>query len=462
MATTAPHDLDAERALLGAMATDAYVARANMNGGLTSAAFHDPRHGYIYDAIVTLDEAGQYVDAGVINDTLRQQGLLDLVGGVAGILDACRLETAPPPERAGQYAEIVARLYRQRRLQADLDAAARDAAAGDLDAAVRRARHSIDHYGTDPHLDGGVAAARVDWSTFWTKDRTATEWLLDPLWPRGRAINQYAPRGLGKSELVLWCSAGLASGRRTLGHPGGDGLSVVYLDMEMGEDDLYDRLTEFGYGPGDDLTHLHYYILPTLPPLNTAAGGAAIMDIVATHDADLVVVDTLARIAEGEENSNDTWIGLGTHTLLRLKAEGVTSVWLGHAGKDLERGERGGSAKGDAVDCIWEQTRGDAGTVRMANKKRRSSWVPESVGLRRSEDRGTLGYELVDDAYPTGTGDAVDNLDRLDAPNEITNQAARALLKEHGIPARSDALAAAIRWRRRRPAGERRGFRTIG
>lgn len=463
MATTAPHDLDAERSLLGALATDAYIARATINGTLTEASFHHPAHGHIFAAIAELDEADQYVDVGVITDHLRTRGLLDLVGGAAGVLNACSLDTAPPPEAAGQYAKIVARLHRQRCLQFDLDAAARAAGDGDIEAAVRRATLTLDRHGAECHADGGTSASLVDWSTFWTRDRTQTEWCLDPLWPRGRAINQYAPRGLGKSELTLFCGAALASGRPALGHPGGEPHSVVYLDLEMGEDDLYDRLTEFGYGPGDDLGALHYYLLPTLPPLNTAEGGAALMDIATTHKADVVIVDTLARIAVGEENSNDTWIGLGTHTLLRLKSEAITSVWLGHAGKDLERGERGGSAKGDAVDCIWEQSRGDNGAVRLANKKRRSGWVPETVGLRRVEHHGVLSYELTEDVYPTGTGDAVNHLDRLGAPRDMTNRAARALLKEHDIAARSDALAAAVKWRRRRPAGEEmRGFRTVG
>lgn len=462
MTTELHHDLDLERALLGALAVDSAQARASMNGTSGADLFHKPAHAHIYEAIVDLDDAGQYIDVGVVRDHLRQSGLLEVVGGEQGILDACRLEDAPPASAAGQLAERLGRLRRLRRLQHAAVEAALAAQSGDADEAARRLTHALAH---DQAItsDGGVAASLVDWSTFWTKDRSETEWALDPLWPRGRAINQYAPRGLGKSEFTLYCAAGLATGQALLGQPEGDPLTVVYLDLEMGEDDLYDRLDGFGYGPESDLSHLWYYVLPTLPPLNTAAGGSALMDIRATHDADLVIVDTLARVATGEENSNDTWIGLGTHTLLRLRAEGTTSVWLGHAGKDLERGERGGSAKGDAVDCIWEQSRGDGGTVRFVNKKRRSGWVPETVGMRRTERHGTLRYELVEDVYPTGTGGAVEHLDVLDAPDSITNRAARALLKEHGISTPNDALAAAVKWRKRRPAGEeRRGFTTIG
>lgn len=451
MTTELHHDLDLERALLGALAVDSAAARASMNGTSGADLFHKPAHAFVYEAIVELDDAEQYIDVGVLVDHLRRNGLLDTIGGVPGILDACRLDDAPPPSAAGQLAERLGHLRRLRRLQHAAVEASMAAQAGDADEAARRLAHALSH---DQAVARPTGPRKVDWDEFWTRPDSDADWIWEPILPRNKATNLYAPRGVGKSELILAGAAALATGRPTLARKEtADPLPVVYLDLEMGEDDLYDRLRDLGYGPDDDLSNLNYYCLPQLPPMNTPEGGNAVLDIVRTHGAAVVVTDTLARVATGEENSNDTWIGLATHTILRLKAEQVTSVWLGHAGKDIERGERGGSAKGDAVDCIWKQTRGDSVFVNLTNEKRRAGWVPEQVALRRVEHGGTLRYEIAGDIWPSGTNEVAVELDHLGAPLDISRRAAETLLRAHDAGARSVVVAAALKWRRQRPAG---------
>ena len=72
------------------------------------------------------------------------------------------------------------------------------------------------------------------------------------------------------------------------------------------------------------------------------------------HNPDVVFLDTISRMVDGEENSADTWLGLYRHTLKPLKASGRSSVRLDHFGKDRERGARGNSAKDQDVDAVWE------------------------------------------------------------------------------------------------------------
>lgn len=445
----APHDLDLERSLLGALLTDADRALETMNGTADADLFYKPAHGHIFTAATSIANAGGYVDIGVVRDRLRTDGLLDHVGGESGLLDACLLEHAPPPEAAGQFADRLAELRRQRRLITAADEARRAALDGDTDSAARRLLHALDH--DTPTRRNGPAP--VQWDAFWQRERHGSDWAWEPVLPRGKATNLYAPRGLGKSELALYGAAALATGRGPLNTAAGEPLSVVYLDLEMGEDDLEDRLTGLGYGPGDDLSALHYFVLTDLPPMTTVEGGVAVLEIASAHDAEVVIVDTLARVGGGEENSNDTWIGLGTHTVLRLKARGITSLWLGHAGKDITKGERGGSAKGDTVDCIWRQERGDQGAVRLVNEKRRSGWVPETVDLVRVERGGRLAYQMGTDTWPAGTNAVVADLEQLGAPAQITRRAASALLRENGMGARDQIVSAALRWRRLHPEG---------
>ena len=74
----------------------------------------------------------------------------------------------------------------------------------------------------------------------------------------------------------------------------------------MTEDDLRERLTGFGIGPGTDLSNLHYYLLPSLPPLNTIDGSRTLQSLLDLHNPSLVVIDTLGLVVSGEENSAET------------------------------------------------------------------------------------------------------------------------------------------------------------
>ena len=71
-----------------------------------------------------------------------------------------------------------------------------------------------------------------------------------------------------------------------------DRIDVLYLDYEMTEDDLAERLESMGYGPDTDLSHLHYALLPSLPGLDQPEGGRAVVDLARSVGAQLVIIDT--------------------------------------------------------------------------------------------------------------------------------------------------------------------------
>ncbi|MEZ5264684.1 MAG: AAA family ATPase [Acidimicrobiales bacterium] len=180
----------------------------------------------------------------------------------------------------------------------------------------------------------------VDWSSFWAVDDAVEQWIVDPVLPKGRSTAIYAPAKTGKSLLALEIAAAVATGRRIMHQQDGQARSTLYLDYEMTEDDLRDRLISLGYRPEDDLSLLHYALLPSLPPLNTAAGGDELGRLVEALAVEVVIIDTFGRAAEGEENSNDTTRSFYAHSGVMLKRLGVTSLRLDHAGKDLAKGQR--------------------------------------------------------------------------------------------------------------------------
>ena len=222
----------------------------------------------------------------------------------------------------------------------------------------------------------------VDWKTFWTQEHIVEDWIAKPLIARARQTALFAGAKTGKSWLTLNVVAALATGKPILGHPPQTQVHCLYLDYEMVEADLYERLEQFGYTEDDDLSHLHYALIPSLPPLNTAEGASAMMRLCELTKAEVVVIDTTGRAIEGEENSADSYREFARTTGLALKRAGIACVRTDHAGKDggKKHGQRGSSAKNDDVDIVYRLDKTDDGLM-LVRTHTRISWVPDKVDL---------------------------------------------------------------------------------
>ena len=261
----------------------------------------------------------------------------------------------------------------------------------------------------------------VDWKAFWNQDHIVEDWIAKPLIARARQTALFAGAKTGKSWLTLNVVAALATGKPILGQPAVAHVHVLYLDYEMVEADLYERLEQFGYTEDDDFSHFHYALIPSLPPLNTPQGASAIMRLCELTKAEVVVIDTTGRAIDGEENSADSYREFARNTGLALKRAGIACVRTDHAGKDggKKHGQRGSSAKNDDVDIVYRLDKTDDGLT-LERTHTRISWVParvelivediediSTIRLRTREHKGwtveeiALAKRLDDLGYPT-------------------------------------------------------------
>lgn len=285
------------------------------------------------------------------------------------------------------------------------------------------------------------AAHFIDWSAFWAKDQNEAEWLLEDVLARGRGHSIYAKHGSMKSLFTLWCCLEVLRA----------GAVVIYADWEMGESDLYDRLTDMGCGPGTDLSRLHYLMIPAIPPLNTPEGGRELALLVDSVQADFpgrhvcVVIDTIGRAVVGEENANDTIQDFYRFTGLELKRRAMTWVRIDHAGWEGSHA-RGASAKGDDVDVVWKLARTEDG-IKLTADKRRMGWVPEMVNFKL-ETEPVLRYDKAVGSWPLGTQEVATLLDTLKVPTEASARTCTTRLREAGVGRRAVVVQAAQRYRR--------------
>ena len=192
----------------------------------------------------------------------------------------------------------------------------------------------------------------LDWHEVWA-DQTEEEWIVEPLLARRRLVALYSAPKVGKSLLMLEIAAHIAAGKEVLGSKPPEPIRTLYVDFENDpHGDVRERLQDMGFGP-DDLRNLCYLSFPNLGKLDTQRGADELMAAVKHYRCEVVVIDTVSRSVEGDENENDTWLSFYRHTGLKLKQAKVALIRLDHSGKDEKKGQRGGSAKSGDVDAVW-------------------------------------------------------------------------------------------------------------
>lgn len=239
MEKTLPADLDAERAVLGAvlMNREALLAIANW---LQASHFYFERHAWIYAAMLACLARSTPPDTRTVSDELRRRDQLDSIGGVPYLADL--IDATPTSYHVEHYAAIVERTAILRRLiaaggtiaalgydeQGELETTLTSAQAHLTEASRRRSSASVVPFsapletvftammnGTAPGLPSGFA----DY-----------DHITGGLHPHNLLILAGRP-GHGKTGLALSLALNVAD----------DGRRVLIFELEMSKEELAQR-----------------------------------------------------------------------------------------------------------------------------------------------------------------------------------------------------------------------------
>lgn len=239
-----------------------------------------------------------------------------------------------------------------------------------------------------PVVVGPVALA---WGEFLAKDMTKADWLAGDLFEAGQQVALVGAGKAGKSLLAFELARAIVRGVPYLAAPARHPRRVAYIDHENSQRDIQQRALAFGF-TAEDLEGLAYFSFPVLPPLDTRAGGVALSALVETSGGEVLFLDTVSRMIEGNENDSDTWLNLYRYSLMPLKARGIATVRLDHFGKDHDRGARGSSAKTQDVDHVWTLTRGEGGSLTLRRTHSRTGLGREELQLIRHGEQTEDGW----------------------------------------------------------------------
>ena len=256
---------------------------------------------------------------------------------------------------------------------------------------------------------------RLDWEVLWA-DETEEEWIVEPLLAARRLVALYSAPKVGKSLLMLEIAAAVACGRGMFGYPGNGPRRTLYVDFENDpRGDTRARLIDMGYMPAD-LDNLVMLSFPTIAALDTEDGAKQLMAAVEHYRAEIVVIDTVSRSVEGDENENGTWLAFYRSTGLRLKQAGIALIRLDHSGKDATKGQRGGSAKSGDVDAIWQLRKTGENSLELECDAARFP-VPERL-LRLRRYDGPLRHQIEGDEWKAERDSLLDKMAKAGIPKE--------------------------------------------
>lgn len=240
-------------------------------------------------------------------------------------------------------------------------------------------------------------------------------WLIDGVLPDKSFTMLYGESGSGKSFLALDWALSVAHGRPWMGRSVEDG-DVVYIAAEDAADLKYRRRAWL-------LSHLPKRLTAkdSEPPVERVAYMPEAWDIVAGYPTlvkdiralgwhpRLVVLDTLARCFDGDENSaQEVGALIKGCDAVRHAFPKTTVLVVHHTGKDPDRGARGSSALKAALDTEMLLVPGANQNKRLVCTKMKPAepfatvpWVLRQVAVgdgRRSctVGRGGAGQGRVD------------------------------------------------------------------
>jgi replicative DNA helicase len=197
-----PHNLEAERSILGAVLLDNHSLNAAVEK-LRSEDFFLPQHRHIFERMIQLAEKQQAIDIVTLMDDLSRRGDLDSAGGVAYLSQLA--DGLPRATNVEHYARIVKEKAVLRNLAFSAAAIQEQALAGgdDADVILDRAESTIFQIAEDRVRAGLIGVKELVRDNFERLERIFSEGRRITGLATGYAGLDNETAGLQPSELVI-------------------------------------------------------------------------------------------------------------------------------------------------------------------------------------------------------------------------------------------------------------------
>lgn len=352
--TTELYSEDAETAVLSAILMESHALRV-VRPFLAAGDFYSARNASIYTSQLAVADRGDPIDPFTLAEELNRRGELDAAGGkdyIGFLVDA-----VPTAANCEFHARIVLDRAQRRALQTHADTASRAASDPTIDTATvaRAHRDQLDAFLAI--VDGGALPPAIRASD--APPAAPLLWTIAELWPAGEIGLTVGDGGSFKSTAAIHMAGAIAGGYSVFGHFATMRAPTMIVSAEDSADVVLMRLRAFVVGHGWSprvLDDVHVLANPDAT-LADARWRNHITREALRIGAGFVVLDPLAELIAGDENSNSD-VRATVKYLRHLSRETKACVNIVHhagkAGQDkrpLDR-IRGASALASAARTI--------------------------------------------------------------------------------------------------------------
>ena len=349
----APHNIEAEQALLGAILVDNEAMKC-VSTFLEAGHFFDPIHSQIYEAASKTIQTGKKATPVTLQTFFVHAEPIDANLTVPQYLGRLAAN-ATTVVNAEDYGRTIYDLSLRRSLimlGEDVVASAYDA---QIDSApkqqIDRVRARLDEMTAQEPCN--LKAITLD--VLMRTNLAPRRYILDGfLQERGIAM-LHAWRGGGKTWVALGAGYAIATGGSFLKWRAERPCRVLHVCGEMPAVALRDRLTLIAGGAGGIAPAMDFYRVLSadlqkdgIPDLATREGQSALDRLLG--GAEVLILDNASTLfRSGIENDAESWLPV-QQWLLRLRRQGLTIILVHHSGKG--RTQRGTSKREDILDVV--------------------------------------------------------------------------------------------------------------
>ncbi len=376
-----PQNLEAERAALGAMLLGTDLSReaiAKVATTLEVQDFYCTSNQKLYAAIRSLFERGERVDLITVTETLRKTGELEKAGGtsyIAGLVDEIPLAT-----NIDEYARIISNKAIMRRLMEVGSGLFEKAKSGQHDP------HELKELVVNEleRIQNGAApmGARqgfhpISVAELLSQAAEEIPWLWNGYLAKGRLTLLAGAPKAGKTTLTGHLVRAIVQEKTFLDRSTQQG-RVLWLGVEEHGDDVARRFRELGVNEAVDV-----HTGPLWADHSVMRG---ITHHIKSQNIDIVVIDSLTRFWQVNDENDARQVAKGLVPLLELARETGVAIWAIHharkGGGQNEDAFRGSTDVLAAVDIGVLLVRDGEGTRRLLNAFSRlpstpSRWLAE-------------------------------------------------------------------------------------
>lgn len=356
-----PNNIDAERTVLGAILVDDAVLGAVIGSGFAADDFFHQHHRKIYSAMLLLTQTDKTpVDLITLSEKMSTLETLEGVGGAAYL--ASLADGMPRLSNVEHYCNLIREKARLRDFIQS--ASSLMETAWDGVATAEDLWQTATNWSTDRARQGSKnKLVAVDLVDFLDMDVSPVEFVMYPILPVKGIGMFYAARGAGKTFVSLECAYCIAKGiAKCFQWDIPKQRPVVYVDGEMDQETLQERLRELARGHRDGLPDKGFFKLITpdlqkgfMPRINTRESQLAIEEHL--QPGHVLWLDNLASLCPvSQEDETGDWI-MVQDWLLSLRRKGITTMFDHHAGKS--GAQRGSSVKEDVLNVVINLRRGE-------------------------------------------------------------------------------------------------------